>query len=113
MGKQPDIEKLMAKIFTYSIKNKVKAVYFENVSLNKLKEFRLLLKTFKALPSIVEPLKKKILEFNSTRLQVILTPSEEGGLYPSFLEETIQLFESKIIWKKTSGGGPDEEIPEP
>jgi hypothetical protein len=47
MGKLPDVEKLLAKIFTYSIKHRVKAIYFEDVSLNKMKEFRTLLKTFR------------------------------------------------------------------
>ena len=49
-SKLPDIERLLARMFTYSVKSKFKAVFFENVSLNKLKEFRALLKTFKALP---------------------------------------------------------------
>lgn len=40
IGKLPDLEKLLAKLYTYSVKHKVKAIYFENVSLNKLKEFR-------------------------------------------------------------------------
>lgn len=31
LGKLPDLEKLMAKIFTYSIKHNVKAIYFEDV----------------------------------------------------------------------------------
>lgn len=43
----PDLEKLLAKIFTYSIKHSVKAIYFEDVSLIKLREFRTLLKSFR------------------------------------------------------------------
>lgn len=46
LNKLPDLEKLMAKIFTYSIKHKVKAIYFENVSLTKMREFRTLLNSF-------------------------------------------------------------------
>lgn len=33
LNKLPDLEKLLAKIFTYSIKHSVKAIYFEDVSL--------------------------------------------------------------------------------
>ena len=40
MKKLPDIEKLLAKIYTYSVKQKVKAIFFEDVSLNKMREFR-------------------------------------------------------------------------
>ena len=46
LSKLPDIEKLLARIFTYSIKHKVRAIYFEDVSLIKMKEFRTLLKVF-------------------------------------------------------------------
>ena len=46
LGKLPDVEKLLAKIFTYSIKQRIKAIYFEDVSLKKLQEFRQLLKIF-------------------------------------------------------------------
>jgi hypothetical protein len=52
----PDLEKLIARIFTYSIKHKINAIYFEDVSLSKLKEFRLLLKTLKTLPKILDSL---------------------------------------------------------
>lgn len=44
----PDLEKLLAKIYLYSIKHRVKAIYFEDVSLIKLREFRSLLNSFKA-----------------------------------------------------------------
>jgi len=40
LKKMPDLEKLLAKIFSYSIKHSVDAIYFEDVSLIKLKEFR-------------------------------------------------------------------------
>lgn len=53
MARLPDIEKLLAKIFTYSIKHRVKAIYFEDVSLIKLKEFRTLLKTFRGVEEIL------------------------------------------------------------
>lgn len=46
LGKLPDIEKLLARVFSYSIKHKVKAVYFEDVNLAKMQEFRKLLNSF-------------------------------------------------------------------
>lgn len=36
LAKLPDIEKLLSKIFSYSVKHKKKAIYFEDVSLIKL-----------------------------------------------------------------------------
>jgi hypothetical protein len=43
MRSLPDLEKLLARIFAYSIKHRIKAIYFEDVSLKKLTEFRSLL----------------------------------------------------------------------
>ena len=54
LAKLPDLEKLLAKIFTYSIKHSVKAVYFEDVSLIKLKEFRQLLQVLKNVEQTIE-----------------------------------------------------------
>ena len=42
----PDMERIITKVFTYSIKSSVKAIYFENVSFNKLREMKCLLKAF-------------------------------------------------------------------
>jgi len=59
LGKLPDLEKLLAKLYTYSVKHKVKAIYFENVSLIKLREFRTVLRHFKGLAEIVSSLTSK------------------------------------------------------
>jgi hypothetical protein len=47
LSKIPDLERLLAKVFTYSVKDSTKAVMFENVSYLKLIEFRDLLTHFK------------------------------------------------------------------
>ena len=57
MAKLPDLEKLLAKIFTYSIKHSVKAIYFEDVSLQKMKEFRTLLNCFAGVTNTIESLR--------------------------------------------------------
>jgi DNA mismatch repair ATPase MutS len=111
ISKLPDLEKLLAKLYTYSIKHKVKAIYFENVSLNKLKEFRQVTKTLKGLSELISSLQNKKENFKSTRLQLLLTDDSDGGLYPSDIVQVIKDFEKMIVWKKTQGG--DEEIPEP
>ena len=54
--KLPDLEKLIAKVFTYSIKHRCKAVYFEDVSLIKLKELKQLLSYLVTLPEAIKPL---------------------------------------------------------
>jgi hypothetical protein len=56
LGKLPDLEKLLARIFTYSIKHSVEAIYFEDVSLSKMREFKSLLDCFKNLDRTLEDL---------------------------------------------------------
>lgn len=68
IGKLPDLEKLLSKLYTYSVKHKVKAIYFENVSLNKLKEFRLILRHFKSVKDVFSSLADKAGKFKSARL---------------------------------------------
>ncbi len=65
IGKLPDLERLLAKLYTYSVKHKVKAIYFENVSLNKLKEFRMVLRHFRTLSDLVTSLQSKVKAFKS------------------------------------------------
>jgi DNA mismatch repair protein MSH6 len=56
MSRLPDLEKLLAKIFTYSVKHAVEAIYFEDVNLQKMREFKQLLDCFKGISTIVEDL---------------------------------------------------------
>ena len=111
LGKLPDLEKLLAKLYTYSVKHRVKAIYFENVSLIKLKEFRLVLRQMKSLADVVSSLTDKSRQFKSKRLVSLLTPDSQSGLFPSQIVDIVKELEGMIIWKKTANG--DEEIPEP
>lgn len=43
MAKLPDLEKMLAKVFVYSVRNTAKAVHFEQVEFLKLKEFKQLI----------------------------------------------------------------------
>ena len=47
LSQLPDLERLVNKVFVYSVKNVAKQVYFENVQQTKLREFKALLKWFK------------------------------------------------------------------
>jgi hypothetical protein len=83
LAKLPDLEKLVAKLYTYSVKHKVKAIYFENVSLIKMREFKQLQGHMKALADTVSSLRDKVKDFKSMRLKTLLTDDEKGGLFPS------------------------------
>ena len=122
LGKLPDLEKLLAKIFTYSIKHKVKAIYFEDVSLMKMKEFRTLLKVFKGLRDTLSGLFRlnESGKLGSDRLKMLLTYRNEdgegegeGGLMPANVEQVIEEFDQLIVWKKVTGGVGGVEVPEP
>ena len=53
VGKMPDLEKLLANIFTYSIKHKETAVYFNDVSLPKMREFRVILSCIRSVRTTI------------------------------------------------------------
>lgn len=76
MQKLPDLEKLLARIFTYSIKHHVDAIYFEDVSLTKMKEFKTLLDCFKNLDHTLEGLISARGSLKSRRLQLLLESEE-------------------------------------
>ena len=111
LGKILDLEKLIAKTYTYSIQHKVKAVYFENVSSNRLREFKQVITTLRAVKEAATILREKRGAFRSRRLNQLLAPDSDGGLYPTDLEGSLADLESMLVWKKTPSG--EDEIPEP
>ena len=82
LSKLPDLEKLLARVFTYSIKHSVEAIYFEDVSLRKMQEFRQLLNSIKSVESILQGLNNIKGELTSARLVQLISFEEEGGLLP-------------------------------
>ena len=43
LSKLPDVEKLLAKVCSYSVKQKAVAAYFEDINMKKMQDFRKLL----------------------------------------------------------------------
>ena len=73
--KLPDIERLLSKVYTYSTKQTVKAVYIDVGVINRLHEFYKLLNHLKKLKSTItevfcDSMEKKI---QSKRLRSLLT----------------------------------------
>lgn len=73
LGKLPDIERLLAKIYAYSIRHKVQAIYFEDVSLVKMKEFRQVLRALRSIPEIMKPIINRKRDMKSARLRNLLS----------------------------------------
>jgi DNA mismatch repair ATPase MutS len=46
LKKLPDLERVLNRLYTYSIKKKFTAVYFQNVSFQKINELRSVLISF-------------------------------------------------------------------
>lgn len=117
LARLPDVEKLLAKIFTYSIKHSVKAVYFEDVSLIKMREFRTLLTVFSQVDRTVGSYRDlwKHDELKSERLIALVTKKSEteNGLLPEGIEDAVSTFDQLIKWKKVAGAANSAEIPEP
>lgn len=122
-----DMEKQLSQLYQYSINRNRKAIYFEDVSLKKLKEFHDMLNKMKEIPHYIEVFGKSKEAFKSERLKQLCTinyeqlddqsqPSADDfekvidnqGLFPD-LQSQLKEFESMVIWKKIG----NERIPEP
>ena len=77
----------------------MEAIYFEDVSLSKMREFKQLLDCFKDMGKTLEDLTKVKDQLKSNRLKLLLEYEEEGGLMPSTIKESLKEFEQQIIWK--------------
>ena len=77
----------------------MEAIYFEDVSLSKMREFKQLLDCFKDMGKTLEDLTKVKDQLKSNRLRLLLEFEEEGGLMPSTIKESLKEFEQQIIWK--------------
>jgi len=126
----PDVERILTKIYTYSVKSKVKAFYIDAMALNRLDEFYDLLATLKELASIVKDvfgarqLESKRLRQLGGFKQVILqntgealdtemsdgnSPAKIEGIFPDY-RPILDEFEGMIIWKQLDKS---HKVPEP
>ena len=83
LGKLPDMEKLLARVYAYSVQHRVKAVYFENVSAIKLKDFKNIMASMKSARDSLTLFNDNISRFRSKRLKQLLTLDSQQGLIPS------------------------------
>ena len=129
----PDLEKQLTKLYKYSIKQSVQAISFENLSVNKIREFHEILEHLKSLKSLIGIYSKVKKTFKSKRLYSLLSyweienfsewsddePTQdrtrdsedenvETGLFPN-INQLVYDFEQMIVWK-TDG---KEKVPEP
>ena len=86
LAKLPDIERILSKIFTYSVKGKIKAFYIDANALNRLDEFYQLLKVFEEMIEFIAKLNKDWKsKLKSDRLsQLITLQSDSNGLFPDY-----------------------------
>ena len=82
------MERVQSRVFAYSVRNSIRAVYFENVSFLKLRELKSLLKNFRLFSEMLDGLRSESDEFKSERLKKLVNYKEDGGLMP-YLEEAI------------------------
>jgi DNA mismatch repair protein MSH6 len=53
LKKLPDLERMLSRIYTYSVKQSVKAIYIDIAIINRLDEFYTLLNNLKKLKDVV------------------------------------------------------------
>lgn len=101
-------------MYTYSIQHRVKAIYFENVSATKLREFKAVITCLRQVPGLISIFASHKETLRSQRLKQLISHDTDGGLLPLSMMEEIEELEKMLIWKKN---GTDEsstdEIPEP
>jgi DNA mismatch repair protein MSH6 len=123
-----DMEKQLSRLYQYSINKNKNAVYFEDVSLRKLKEFHDMLSKMKEIPDAISSLANVKDTLKSERLRQLVTirqtiddsdaeieeredfeaVNDQNGLFPDLLHE-LQVYEDMVIWKRIG----NEKVPEP
>lgn len=76
----PDLERVLSRLSTYSIKTTSKAVYFEDVSTAKIKELCGFLKHMKDIESLIDNM--SVYNLQSRLLTKLLTTTEDNGYFP-------------------------------
>ncbi|CAD8048051.1 unnamed protein product [Paramecium primaurelia] len=104
----PDFERRCSRIYEYSIKSESKAVFYENLSEQRLKEFKILTKMLRLAQEEIILFGQLNINFKSERLKKMMTFEANGGLLPN-VQEQLDEFEQYIIWEKEK----DKEIPKP
>ena len=130
----PDIERILTKIYTYSVKTKVKAFWVDAQALTRLDEFYGLIETLREVNSILDEVFHEAdgnAKVQAKRLKQLVTlkplvdadakmrsdedeeetkggESNGPGIYPDY-EPILQEFEEMIVWKSIKG----KKIPEP
>ncbi|CAD8059529.1 unnamed protein product [Paramecium sonneborni] len=104
----PDFERRCSRIYEYSIKTESKAVFYENLSEQRLKEFKTLTKALRLAQEEITLFGQFQINFRSEKLKKMLTFEADGGLLPN-VKEQLDEFEQYIIWEKEK----DKEIPKP
>lgn len=92
----PDIEKLLSRVSTYSVQSNSSAVYFEDVSTLRLKEFQELLGHFTSMQNLLERLER--FDLQSAKLSFLTKSQLVGGGVPE-LRSLCSSFERQILWK--------------
>ncbi|CAK58417.1 unnamed protein product (macronuclear) [Paramecium tetraurelia] len=104
----PDFERRCSRIYEYSIKTESKAVFYENLSEQRLKEFKNLTKSLRLAQQEIALFGQYKINFRSERLRNMMTYEADGGLLPN-VKEQLDEFEQYIIWEKEK----DKEVPKP
>lgn len=129
IGNLPDLERLCAKFYQYSIKQTTNAIYFEDVSSIRLREFHSLLKQLLKAESLIISFQDQSKNFTSKRLKNLVNFnkkdgavlnnnfndiyyedadfSDEEGILPR-INELINYISSLIVWQ-----GKDKNEPAP
>jgi DNA mismatch repair protein MSH6 len=101
LAKWPDIERQCSKIYKFAIQTASKAVYFEDISRNRLQEFFNIINFLKGSIGVFKIFEK--MEIKSKRLHQMVTFADDGGFIPD-LKNILDEFTNKFVIKYGEGG---------
>ena len=73
LGKLPDLERMISRVYNLSNKQRMSAIYFEDFAKNRLKDFLEFLKELKTVENLIDYFADYIERFSSKRLQKLVT----------------------------------------
>jgi len=111
----PDVERILTRIYTYSVKTKVKAFYIDALAVTRLDEFYDLMMTLRELITMLKDIfhDKSSSQPSSLRLRQLVNfkrvtrveedeemkeESDDDGIYPDYLP-ILDEFDNMIVWK--------------
>ena len=97
LQKAGDLERVLARLFKFSVRQKSRVVMFEDVSAIRLRELKTVFDTLSKLQDLLTNSQASF-EWTSALMKSFTTTEEHGGLLKQNIKEEIKDIQSNILW---------------